>query len=100
MFILGNFINAVAVILGWVLKLYSIVVLAAVIIQWISADPFNPIVQTLRALTEPVFAWFRRRLPFLVVGALDLSPVAVLLAITFLQIAVVQSLYQIAAQLR
>ena len=100
MFILGNFINAVAVILGWVLKLYSIVVLAAVIIQWISADPFNPIVQTLRALTEPVFAWLRRRLPFLVVGALDLSPVAVLLAITFLQIAVVQSLYQIAAQLR
>ena len=100
MFIFGNFINAVAVILGWVLKLYTIVVFAAVVIQWISADPFNPIVQTLRALTEPVFAWLRRRLPFLVVGALDLSPVAVLLAITFLQIAVVQSLYQIAAQLR
>ena len=100
MFIFGNFINAVAVILGWVLKLYTIVVFAAVVIQWISADPFNPIVQTLRAMTEPVFAWLRRRLPFLVVGALDLSPVAVLLAITFLQIAVVQSLYQIAAQLR
>ncbi|MBI3325047.1 MAG: YggT family protein [Candidatus Omnitrophica bacterium] len=100
MFIVGNLINAVAVILDWVLKAYGIVVFVAVLVQWVSPDPFNPIVQTLRSITEPVFSWVRQRLPFLVVGALDLTPMAVILAIAFIRMFAIASLYQVALRLR
>jgi len=100
MFIVGNLIHAVTVIVDWLLKMYSLVVVIAVIVQWVGADPYNPIVQVLRSLTEPMFGWLRRRLPFLVVGALDLTPVAVILLISFFRMFAIESLYQLAANLR
>jgi len=47
-----------------------------------------------------MFGWLRRRLPFLVVGALDLTPVAVILLISFFRMFAIESLYQLAANLR
>ena len=100
MFVIGNFAHAIATIFGKVLWLYSLVVMASVLISWVSPDPFNPIVQFLRSVTEPVFAWVRRRLPFAVVGMLDLSPLIVLVAIQLLQMVVVRSLFDFALRLR
>jgi YggT family protein len=100
MFVLGNLCQAVAFILNKLLWLYSLVVLISVLLSWVSADPFNPIVQVLRSMTVPVFTWVRKRVPFAVVGMMDLSPILVLVAIQFLQMVVVQSLYQLSYQLR
>ncbi len=100
MFILGHLVNAVAVIVGHVLWLYSLVVMVAVLIQWVNPDPSNPIVSALRTLTDPVFAWIRRRLPCVVVGMLDLAPVVVLLAIWFLRLSLVPALMELALRLR
>lgn len=100
MFVIGNLAHAIAVIFDKVLWLYSLVVLASVLISWVSPDPFNPIVRFLRSLTEPVFDWVRRRLPFAVVGMLDLSPLIVLVAIQLLQMVVVRSLFDFALRLR
>ena len=100
MFVVGNLVQAIAVILGKVLWLYSLVIMIAVLISWISPDPFNPIVQFLRSVTEPIFAWVRKRLPFTVVGMVDLSPLVVLLIIQLLQMAVVRSLFEYGSRLR
>ncbi len=59
------------------IKLYSFVIIGAVIVSWVNADPWNPIVRFLRAATEPVFRWVRRVLPFVVIGGFDLSPLVV-----------------------
>ena len=100
MFVLANFLQAVATILDQVLWLYSLVIFIAVLVSWVHADPFNPIVQVLRAVTEPVFAWVRRRIPFAVVGLLDLSPMIALLLIWFARLFIVRSLLELAARLR
>ena len=100
MFILGNFVQAVATILDKMLQLYSFVVLIAVLISWVRPDPFNPIVSFLRAATEPVFEWIRRRIPFAMVGMMDLSPMLVFLLIWFLRMFLVTSLIEIGVRLR
>ena len=100
MFVLGNLCQAMAAILDKVLWLYSIVIMIAVLISWVSPDPFNPIVQFLRSVTEPLFAWVRRRIPFAVVGMIDLSPLVVLLLIKLLQMVVVRSLFEFGLRLR
>ena len=46
MFVLGNLCQAIAIILDKVLWLYSMVVVASVLIQWVSPDPFNPLSST------------------------------------------------------
>jgi YggT family protein len=100
MFILGNLIEAIAVILDRVLQIYSFIVLVAVLVSWVSPDPYNPIIRVLRAATEPVFDWVRRHLPFAVVGMFDLSPIVVFFLIWFAQRFLIVSLLDIAVRLR
>ena len=100
MFVLGNFLQAVAIILDRLLVIYNYVVLVAVLISWVNPDPYNPIVRILRAATEPVFDWVRKRLPFATVGMMDLSPILVFFAIWFGRMFLVSSLLDVAARLR
>ena len=61
------------------IDLYTVVVLAAVILSWIRLSPGNPVSQLVHTLTEPVLAPARRMIPPL--GGLDLSPMLVLIAL-------------------
>jgi YggT family protein len=70
---------------GWVLGLYSWVIIAAALITWVSPDPRNPVVMFLRQVTEPVLAPVRRLLPPWKTGGLDFSPLIVILAIQFVE---------------
>ena len=69
--------------LHWLLDLYSLVVIASVILSWMSLPEDNPFVRLVHQLTEPVFTQVRRVVP--AVGGFDLSPLIVLLAIALLQ---------------
>ena len=100
MIVLGNLLRAIAMILSQLLRLYSFVILIAVLISWVSPDPFNPVVRFLRSATEPVFGWIRKHLPFAVVGMIDLSPIIVLVLIQLLQMVVIQSLFDYVRRLR
>ena len=100
MFIISNFMQAVAIILDRLLQIYNYVVLIAVLISWVSPDPFNPVVRFLRSATEPVFEWVRKHLPFAMVGMLDLSPILVFFAIWFGRMFLVSSLMDVAVRLR
>ena len=71
--------------LGWLLGLYSWVIIAAALISWVSPDPRNPIVMFLRQVTEPVLTPVRRFLPPWKTGGLDFSPLIVILAIQFVE---------------
>ena len=99
MFIIGNFISAVADVLYVVLNIYMWIVIIAALISWVNPDPYNPIVRFLYSVTEPVFAWVRRRLPFPPMG-IDFSPLIVLLVILFLQSFLVNTLREIAGKLQ
>jgi len=82
----------VVAFVGWLLELYSYVVIAAALISWVSPDPRNPIVRFLRQITEPVFEPIRRFLPPWKTGGLDLSPLIVIIAIQFVERVILPSL--------
>ena len=100
MFVLGYLCQALATIFDKVLWLYSIVIMIAVLITWVSPDPFNPIVRFLRSVTEPLFAFVRRHLPFAVVGMIDLSPILVMVLIQLARMVVIRSLFEIGFRLQ
>jgi YggT family protein len=61
------------------LDLYSLVVLAAVVISWINLDRRQPLATIVYRLTEPVLAPIRRVLP--PIAGLDFSPMVLLIAL-------------------
>ncbi len=78
-------INAVANIVNLVLTIYMWIVVARALVSWVNPDPYNPIVRFLHSVTDPVLYKLRRYLPFLQLGAFDLSPIALLVIISVLQ---------------
>lgn len=90
MFVVGNVLLGFATVLDYALTFYTWIIIARALISWVNPDPWNPIVQFLDRVTEPVLSPIRRRLGWRM--GVDLSPLVVIVAITFLQIAVVQSL--------
>ena len=97
MFLLSNLISTLATILDMGLGLFTILIFARVVLSWVSADPYNPIVQILYQVTEPVLRPIRRRVGN--VSGIDLSPMILLVAIVFLRGFVVRSLFDLAARL-
>ncbi len=70
-------------LLARLFDLYSLVVLAAVILSWVRLPPDNPLVRVTTTLTEPLLAPIRRVLPDL--GGIDLSPMVLLVALRLLR---------------
>lgn len=98
MFVVGNFIGAVARVLDVALSLYMWVVVIRALVSWVSPDPYNPVVMFLHRTTEPLLRPVRRRLPTAGLG-IDFSPVILILGIIFLQKFLVESLYALALRL-
>jgi len=99
MFILANFVAALATVVDYLLWIYLWIVIARALISWVNPDPYNPIVRFLYGATEPVLYRLRRALP-LYAGGIDFSPIVVFIAILFLQQFLVQSLYDLGRTLR
>lgn len=99
MFLVSNFLTAVAKILNIGLSIYMWIIIARALISWVSPDPYNPIVRFLNSVTDPVLFRIRRWIP-VHFGGFDFSPILVILAIIFIQTFLVQSLEQMAFRLR
>ncbi|HEY6200775.1 MAG TPA: YggT family protein [Candidatus Binatia bacterium] len=99
MFVFANLIQALAVIVDYLLWIYMWIVIARAILSWVNPDPYNPIVRFLYNATEPVLYRLRRALP-LFAGGIDFSPIIVFVIILFLQQFLVRSLYDLAATIR
>jgi YggT family protein len=82
---------ALLTLLSQIIELYIWVIIAAVILSWLQAfDVVNTrnrivysIAYALYRLTEPVYTQIRRVVPTL--GGLDLSPIIVILGLSFLR---------------
>lgn len=99
MYVLSNLLQAVAVILDIILTIYMWIIIVRALLSWVNPDPYNPIVQFLHSITEPVLYRVRKAIPMPGMG-LDLSPIIVLLAIIFLQSFLVQTLKTAALNLQ
>ncbi|HXG50988.1 MAG TPA: YggT family protein [candidate division Zixibacteria bacterium] len=95
MFIIANLLVAIAQVLDYVLWAYIWILIGRVIVSWVNADPYNPLVRFLYSATEPVLERVRRIAP-VYAGGFDLSPILVWIAVIFIQQFVVRSLYDLA----
>jgi YggT family protein len=71
-------------VFSWVLDIYSLIIVAAALISWVNPDPYNPIVQFLRRVTDPVLRPIRQVLSRYQTG-IDFSPLVAILIIQFVQ---------------
>ena len=97
-FILANFLKATAFVLDSVLMIYMWIIIIRALASWLNPDPYNPIVQFLYSITEPVMYRVRQVLPMSGMG-IDFSPIIIILAIMFLRMFLVQSLDMVALRL-
>ena len=96
---MDNVVIGIARVLEIILEIYMWVIIIRALISWVSPDPYNPIVQVLTRLTEPVLKPIRKLVPPYKVG-IDFSPLIAVLIIIFLQYALIRNLYRLAARLR
>ncbi len=99
MFVIGNFIEAIAKIIDMGLTLYMWLIIIRALISWVNPDPYNPIIRFLYTVTEPVLYQVRRLIPMKGIG-IDFSPIIVILVIMFLQSFLVRTMLQIAVNFR
>lgn len=98
MFIIGNFLKAIAIILDYALTFFMWLIIARAVLSWVNPDPYNPIVRFIHNVTEPVLYRIRSFVPT-TFGGIDLSPIIAILGVIFLQTFVVGSLLRMAAML-
>lgn len=101
MAILGNIFIALAKVISLIVGVYTFIVAGAVIVSWVRADPYNPIVNFLYQATEPVFSRCRRFLPgFLYRTGIDWTPMIVIIVLIFLETVISGSLRDIGLSLK
>ena len=99
MFILSNFLIAVAKITDIVLTIMYWLILMRALISWVNPDPYNPIVQFLYKTTEPLLSPIRKLLPLGLRFGVDISPIIAFLAILFLRSFLVKTLIDLSSRL-
>lgn len=101
--ILGNILIGLGAVVHSVFQLAWGVLLARIVLSWLQPNPgpgfVRSVINAVYALTEPALAKARNLLPFLRVGALDLSPIALFLALGFLDNVITRSLFDLGHRL-
>lgn len=74
-----------------------IVLIVRAVLSWISPDPYNPIVQVIYGLTEPLLYRIRKLLP-LVHGGIDFTPIIMIAVIYFVNVLLDYLVFQITSR--
>ncbi len=70
--------DVVARIISNLIQIYILIVIVRCILSFVQPNMRNPIVQFIREVTDPPMEGLRKTFPFLVMGGLDLSPIALI----------------------
>lgn len=97
--VVSTLLNAVAVILSMLINLYVWVIVIAALVSWVRPDPYNPIVQVLNRLTQPLYARLRSIIPTAING-IDFAPLIVAVLLKFIDLSLVQILLNYAKTLQ
>ncbi len=64
--------------------LLSFAIIARALLSWVRPDPYNPLVQMLNQITDPILEPLRRVIPP-IGGMMDISPIVALIILQILQ---------------
>lgn len=82
---LVTFLDLLFTILG-----FAIIIRA--LLSWIQIDPYNPLIQILYQITEPILAPLRRFIPP-IGGMMDITPIVALIILQVLQ-AIIDNMFR------
>ncbi len=74
--------EALITLISWAAKVLTLLIIARVVLSWVSPRTANPLVTFVYSVTEPLLRPVRSILPSM--GGLDFSPIIVLLGIQIL----------------
>lgn len=79
----GNFFGALVEIIHIAIQIYIFIIIIRSIVSWMGNVPPNPFFNLLRQLTDPVFRFVHRILPYnvTVIGNIDISPIIIILGL-------------------
>ena len=77
-------------LIGFASKIFSLLILARVVLSWAGPTADNALTRFIHAVTEPVLGPVRAILPNM--GGLDLSPIVVLIGLQILEELLVRAL--------
>ena len=80
----GNIFVALIGLISSLLYSYIILIIVSAVLSFTQVNPYNPIVQVLNRLTDPPLRLVREKLPFVVIGGIDLSPIVVIFTLQIL----------------
>ncbi|MEE8317804.1 MAG: YggT family protein [Candidatus Omnitrophota bacterium] len=100
MFVLSNLFAAVATLLSIILTVLYWLILIRALLSWVNPDPYNPIVQFLYKVTEPILYPIRKMIPLQFGIGIDISPIIAFLILIFLRSFLVKTLLDISFRLR
>lgn len=99
LFLLSNFIGAVALILRILINIEIIAIIISALLSWIVPYRYHPVRTFFDGLAEFVVGPLRRALP-LRAGIFDFTPLLAILLLVFFDRFIVESLFDLARMLR
>jgi len=63
------------------IQIYIWIIIISAVLSLLQVDPRQPAVEIINRLTEPAFSFVRQKIPFTVVGGLDLSPLVLIVGL-------------------
>jgi YggT family protein len=96
----GNFFGALAQIIHFAIHVYIFIIIIRAIASWMGNVPPNPFFNLLKQLTDPVFRFVHRVLPYnvTVIGNIDISPIIIILGLYLIDRLVTGLLLDLAIQ--
>ncbi len=88
-------IFAIVQLIHSVISLYIWIIIISAVLSFVQPDPRNPIVDILNRLTQPVFAFVRQKMPFVVFSGIDLSPIVIIFGLQFIDTLMMRSVMAI-----
>ncbi len=96
----SGFLILLAQIVSVVLTVYYWLIIIRALLSWVNPDPYNPAVNLLYRVTEPVLGPLRRLIPVGSGYGIDFSPVIAFFIIIFVKSLIVKALLLLAFKLR
>jgi YggT family protein len=94
---MGSLVSQLIGLIAFGIRIYTFIIIARAIISWVQPNPYNPIVQLLYKLTEPVLFPIRKSLAKYMGGVgIDFSPIVAILLLNVLMRLVVWVLLPLA----
>lgn len=88
--LLGALFWAIPALVSLLFSIFLFAILIRVILSWVNPDPYNPGMQLLNRVTDPLLRPAQRRVPL--IAGIDLSPMLVMLVLVLAEMLIVPPL--------